>query len=357
MKLAEYQRPPVKVALMGLGRCMFSSHYPILKAHPALFDVVAACDTHKARRDIVAKDYPKCRMFRQYSDMLDESAIDLVIIATGSSCHVDHAMRSLKRGFWTLLETPMALTLEDASLLRGAAAKTRNRLLVCHRGLFDPDFLLAKAAMADPRLGEIYSISVRRDTFVRRDDWQTMRHLGGGAAYYAMPDLMMQALKLLPLQPIQMWGELKRIASVGDAEDFAHVRLRTRGQPTADVEYSGGWLGAEPRPSFTIRGTRGVFTVMPGEPCGTMRIIPPDFRFPRKRSSVRTQPLVSVREEFPVEAVEFRLPKGTPTGQSVFWKHVYDTVRVAAPFPVQLEDAIECVKLSQLMKKTSPYGL
>ena len=40
-----YLRPPVRVALMGLGRSMFTEHYPVFKAHPALFKVVAACET------------------------------------------------------------------------------------------------------------------------------------------------------------------------------------------------------------------------------------------------------------------------------------------------------------------------
>ena len=57
---ADYQRPPVRVALMGLGRSMFTEHYPVFKAHPGLFKVVAACDLIKERRDIIAKDFLDC---------------------------------------------------------------------------------------------------------------------------------------------------------------------------------------------------------------------------------------------------------------------------------------------------------
>ena len=100
----DYQRPPVRVALMGLGRAMFTEHYPVFKAHPSLFRVVAACDLIKERRDIVARDFPECRMFRQFADMLDERDIDIVDIATCTNMHVKHALMSLKRGCWTLLE-------------------------------------------------------------------------------------------------------------------------------------------------------------------------------------------------------------------------------------------------------------
>ncbi len=352
----EYQRPPVRVALIGLGRAMFSSHYPVFKAHPALFRIVAACDLVKERRDVVAKDFPDCRMFRRFADMLDEREIDLVDIATCSTDHVQHALMSLEKGFWTLLESPMALTIDDANMLRGAAAKAKNRLLVLQRGLFAPDFLLAKRMMGDPRLGDVHQIRVRREDYIRRDDWQTVKRLGGGAAYYEMTDLILQTLKLLPLPPIQMWSELKRIASLGDAEDYVHVNLRTRGQISADIEFNGGCLAETRSPSFEIRAERGTFSVAPGATEGVLTVIDPAFKFPRRRSSVRTPEIEDMHETFPVVKIPVRLPKGTMYGPSAFWKRVYDTVRTAAPFPLQLEDSIESVKFTHLMKKTSPFG-
>ena len=351
-----YLRPPVRVALMGLGRSMFTDHYPVFKAHPALFKVVAACDLLKERRDIIAKDFPDCRMFRRFTDMLDERDIDVVDIATCSVDHVKHALMSLERGFWTLLETPIALTVDDAQVLRGAAQKAKNRLLALQRGLFSPDFLLARKEMSDTRLGDIYEVRVRKEDFIRRDDWQAVKRLGGGAAYYAMTDLILQTLKLLPLPPIQMWSELRRVASLGDAEDCAHVNLKTRGIISADIEFNGGVLPEDRGPSFVIRGTRGTFKVQPGASEGTLTVIDPDFSFPRRRSSVRTPELVDMHENVPVKTFRVELEKGTLHGPSAFWKHLYDTVRTAAPFPLVLEDSLEAVKFAHLMKKTSPFG-
>ena len=352
----EYQRPPVRVAMMGLGRSMFADHYPVYKAHPALFKVACACDLIKERRDIIARDYPNCRMFRRFEDMLDERDIDLVDIATCTRDHVKHAIESLQHGFWTLLETPMALTLDEAQLLRGQAMKSKNRLLVLQRGLFAPDFQLAKMMMDDPRLGQIHQVRIRREDYVRRDDWQAVKRLGGGAAYYAMTDLIIQALELLPVPPIQMWSELKRIASLGDAEDYVHVCLKTRDQISADIEFNGGVVPGDRSPSFVVRGERGTFRVEPGATEGTLTVIDPAFKFPRRRSSVRTPALADLHEEFPVVSETVSLPRGTMHGPTAFWKHVYYTVRTAAPFPLHLEDSIEAVKFVQLMKKTSPFG-
>ena len=354
--MSEYQRPPVKVALMGLGRAMFDEHFPVFRDHPSLFEVVAACDLEKDRRDVVAASFPHCKMFRQFHDMLDERDIDIVDIATFSKDHVSHAIQSLQRGYWTLLETPIAFDPDMATQLRGASLKSKNRLLVLHRGLFSPDFLLARQMIASKRLGRVYEISIRREDFVRRDDWQAVKRLGGGAAYYAMPDLVLQALRLLPSQPVQMWSELKRIASLGDAEDYAHLILKTRDLVTADVKYNGGQIPGDRSQSFVIRGENGTFTVGAGAEKGVLRIVDPGFSFPRRRSSVRTPPLDDMHEEFPVVSETVSLDRGTLAGPSAFWRHVYNTVRVAAPFPITVEEALDAVKFTHLMKKTSPFG-
>ena len=356
MNTTDYHRPPIRVALMGLGRSMFKHHYPIFKAHPSLFKIVCACDLLKERRDLIAKDFPECRMFRRFDDMLDEQDIDLVDIATPTIDHLEHATKSLGRGFWTLIETPLALTTDDAQVIKGAALKARNRLIVMQRGLFDADFLLAKEMMSDPRLGPIYQLSIRKGDYIRRDDWQCVKRLGGGAAYYAMNDLVLQALKLLPTPPIQMWSELKRVASLGDAEDYAHVALKTREQISADVLFSGGAFPCDREPSFTIRGERGIFRVQPGLSVGELTMIDPDFKFPRRRSSVRTPEIVDLHEDFPLVTMNVELPRGTLSGPSAFWRHVYESVRTGAAFPYTVEDSIEAVKFSHLMKKTSPFG-
>jgi len=354
--MTDYQRPPVRVALIGLGRATFADHYPVYRDHPALFQVVAACDTIKERRDIVEKDFPRCKMFRHFTDILDERDIDLVDIATTSTSHVKLALGALKHGFWTLLESPLALTTEDAQILRGAAVKSRNRLIIMSRGLFAPDYLLAKMMRDDKRLGRLYEIIVRSEDYVRRDDWQAVKRLGGGAAYYAMPDLMQQTLSLLGTPPIQMWSELKRLASLGDAEDYAHVELKTRVGLSADVEYNGGAIPGVRDPSFVLRGDMGVFSVQPGAKQGLLRIIDPAFHFPRRRSSVRTPGMEDMHENVPVVESTVELPKGTMFGPSAFWKHVYDAVRTGTAFPVSLEDSLEALKFSCLMKKMSPFG-
>ena len=134
------------------------------------------------------------------------------------------------------------------------------------------------------------------------------------------------------------------------------ISLKTRDQISADVEFNGGVVPGDRSPSFVIRGERGTFKVEPGASEGKLIVVDPAFKFPRRRSSVRTPALVDLHEDFPVCTIPVELPRGIMHGPTAFWKHVYYTVRTAAPFPLQLEDSIEAVKFAHLMKKTSPFG-
>lgn len=355
METSHSERPTVKIGIVGLGRAAIFEHLPVLKRLGDLFTVAAICDLSKERRDIVEVDFPKVRTYRRLEDMLQDPEIDLVDIATCSPDHSAHAIASLKHNKWTLVESPMALSLDDAQVLRGVAVKARNKLLVHSRGAFAPDYALARQVMEDTRMGEIYDVRIRKQTFIRRDDWESVKRCGGGAAYYACPDLVMQGLAMLKAPATQLWSELKRVASLGDAEDFAHIILKSRGNVTVDIEYSGAEL--EPvEPAFSIRGERGVCNIASGATACNLHVIDPHQKLPRRRSSVRTPPLSDMREDVKVVDLPVELKDPSVTGVEAFWRAVYDTVRTAKPFPVELDAAIEAIRLVQIVKKASPFA-
>ena len=349
------QRPPVRIALVGLGRAALFDHLPALKTLPELYQVTAVCDLLRERRDIVEKDYPNIHTYRRLEDMLDDPDIDLVDITLPTVDHQAAALASLAHDKWTLVETPLATTHDQATVLKAASVKARGKLFAYTPGLFSPDFRLAQTVLDNPVLGEIFEVRVRHQDFSRRDDWQCVKRCGGGATWFAGPDAVLQAMSLLRTQPSQLWSELKRVASLGDAEDFARIILKTRGELTADIEINGGQL-APREPSFTVRGTRGTFTVDAGSPTGTFHVIDPAFKFGRRRSSVRTPELTDMHETFPVTDIPVSLPATAELGPGAFWKALYATIRTAAPFPIALDDVVEAIRYLQLVKKSSPFA-
>lgn len=356
MKESAFNRPPLKVALMGLGRAMLNVHFPVLSANPSLFNVVAACELIKSRRDIVAERFPDCKMFRMFDDMLDERDIDLVFIALPAADRLKYILKSLESGFWTLVESPLALTLDEAKILRGAAIKAKNRLAVVERSFFQPDYLLAEKMISDKRIGKVHKIAVRREEFVRRNDWQAVRRMGGGAVNCQMSDLITAALKLIHGQPVQLWSDVKRIVATGDVEDYVHLNIVSRSGITADIDYNGAMLPENRSPSYSIIGSSGVFSVMPGESSGLLTCIDPSYKLPKVRTSVRTPPVDEVQDVVPTVSERISLPSDTVSGLQAFWQSVYSVVRLAQPLPYTLDESIEAVKFMNLVYKSSQFG-
>ena len=174
------------------------------------------------------------------------------------------------------------------------------------------------------------------------------------AAWYEGPDAVQQAVALLGTPPAQLWSELKRIASLGDAEDTAHIAIKGRGEMTVYIDIAGGRLDL-PKPSFEVHGSRGVFSVMPGASVGTVRAIDPDYKFARRRSSVRTPPLADLHEDLPVREWQVTLPNAESAAVG-YWKALYESVRKALPFPVALDDAVETIRYLQVVKRSSPFA-
>jgi len=330
-------------------------HLGALRQLPTLFSIAAVCDLMKERRDIVERDFPKVRTYRRVEDMLDDPDIDVVDIALPTLDHAKTAIAALNRNLWTVVETPLALNHDTALKLKATSIKTRGKLLPYMPGLFTPDFRLAQMALDDPRLGTVFDIRVRRQDYIRRDDWQCVKRCGGGCAWYEGPDAIQQALALMRSLPGQLWSELKRVVSLGDAEDFLHVILKSRGEISADVEICGSHL-APIEPSIMLRGSLGSFFVNAGASEGTLRVVSPRFKFPRRRSSVRTPPLTDMHEDIPVEDIPLRLAENAVAGPTAYWRAVHATICTAAPFPVSLDDAVETIRYLQLAKHASPFA-
>ena len=347
-------KPPVQVGILGLGRSFLQNHMRALSEMRDYFRVVALCDVEKPRRDVAAETFSEAHLYRRINDMMDDTEMELLFISLPRAHPERVALAGLRHGLWTITETPMSFTYDGAAKMRAASAKARNRLSVCVPEMISPDFRLACLAAQDKRLGPIYEIRVRCQRWERRSDWQTLGRCGGGMSQREGLERVMQAVRLMKSTPTQLWGDLKRLASAGDAEDYMRLMLKAHGQVTADIEISGAHLGA-PEPSFTLRGEHGVFTVAPGASEGMLRFLDPAYKLPRRRSSVQTPPLATPVDETPMIEEKIALPAAVDSKRD-YWRAVFDWVRGTAPFPVTLDELTEATRYVQVAKQSSPFA-
>ena len=266
-------RPPVRVGIVGLGRAGLETHIPELLQYPELFKIIAVCDPMKERRDIALQQLPNCRTYRRHEDLMQDPDVELIDIATRSDDHAKHAIQALKTGKWVNIERPFCCDGDEAMVIRAAAIRSGNKLLIRQNYRFEDTFLLTKEIIASKVLGEVYDIQIRRGYYHRRDDWQTVKRCGGGIALAMGGAFLDQAMELLKSPPVKIYSDFKRVASVGDAEDYMRIILRNISTLTIDLEVSGGRIGRDPL--FKVSGTKGEFRIYPGETTAELKLLDP----------------------------------------------------------------------------------
>ncbi len=349
-------RPPVKIGIMGLGRAGLEMHCAELARYAGLFKIVAVCDTIKDRRDVVRETHPECRSYRRYEDLLDDPDVELVDIATRSDTHFQDAIMALKAGKWVNLERPICADHDAAAVLRAAAVKAGNRLLVRQNYRYEPAFVKVQEVIESGVVGDLHNITIRRGAFNRRDDWQAVKRCSGGVALAEGTAFLDQAMLLLRTPPVKIWADLKRVASVGDAEDYMHVLLSNQSGVTVDLKYSGGRIGDEPL--FRVAGNRGEFTLHEGAETGHLRYLDPKKTLQRRRASVRTPPLGSFGTPEELRWIEEEVPLKTKaeSGMDLIWLHVFGAIRENVSYPITLESAVEIMRILSLIKKESAFA-
>lgn len=344
----------IAVGVIGCGRSAVFSHIPALVKLGGCFRVAAVCDIEKPRRDLVESMCPGVRHYRRAEDMLDDADLELVYIATPSTEHDKIALEALRRRLWTVCETPVSLTHDGASILRGASVKAGKRLIAAATEMFSPEFRLASIARDRRRMGDVYDVRIHYGAYRRRDDWQSLKRCGGGALFYGAHGPLLQALSLLKTPPVQLWSELKKLVSVGDAEDYVRIMLKNSSGMTAEVEVNSASVPPM-EPAIVLRGTRGSFVAEKGCYEGVYRIVDSSVRFPRKRSGVATPPLECAEETIRVKEECLELPDRM-NEYECFWSEVYSAVRDGKTFPFDFETVVDATRYLNLARKNSPFA-
>jgi predicted dehydrogenase len=96
-----------------------------------------------------------------YRELLD--AVDAVVIAVPTELHHEIAMPFIARGIATLVEKPLARTLDEADALVAAAAQAGGPLAVGHTERYNPAVQAVLPLVTTPRFIEVHRLSAFPD--------------------------------------------------------------------------------------------------------------------------------------------------------------------------------------------------
>lgn len=242
----------VNTALIGYGYAGKTFHAPLITAAEGLKLTTVV----SSRPEDVLSDLPDVRVC-DFDAALNDSAIELVVVATPNDLHAPQALAALKAGKHVVIDKPFCLDLSEAAALI-TEAKAANRLLsVFHNRRWDSDFLTIKRLISEDKLGEISLYVSRFDRFrpFIRNRWREAPVKGAGLWYDLGPHLIDQALQLFG-KPDSLSVDLAQQRQGSEVDDYFHAIL-SYGQRRVILEAS--VMTPAPGPRFEIHGSKASF--------------------------------------------------------------------------------------------------
>jgi UDP-N-acetylglucosamine 3-dehydrogenase len=257
----------LRVAIIGAGRIAELGHLPGFAQAGA--HVVALCSQSSPNLKALADRFGVRHIGYDWRAMLDEGGFDAVSICTPPAFHAQIAVESLRRVYATLVEKPMAMTLDECDQIIEAARTSSRFLMVAHNQRFSPRHRLAKRLLDAGHLGKpqmAYAIFGHRGPEYWSPD-QKWYFDPEKAGFGAMGDLGSHKIDLLRWLLGQEVSAISALTATFQKasllDDTTVASLRFSGGTLANVQVS--WalpLGVED--GVTIYCERGVLRI-PGD--------------------------------------------------------------------------------------------
>jgi predicted dehydrogenase len=218
-----------------------------------LYGVVSGDEDKRGR---IAADL-KCRVFPSLGEALQDGAVQLVVVVTPSSTHIDLAIEAMNAGRHVVVEKVMCLNLAECDRMIEAAKKNKVMLTCFQNRRFDGDYLTVQKLLADGVLGDLRWLEVAWQGFGHWGSWRGQADMGGGKLYDLGAHLIDQVCMIIQSPVESVYCRTHHDFPETDTESEALLVITFRSGQTAVCDFSS--LAAIPKPRFYVRGTNGTF--------------------------------------------------------------------------------------------------
>lgn len=152
-------RETIRVGIIGAGWWAANTHVPALRAVDGV-EIVAACRRSPERLKEFAEKIGVPQTFTDHEEMLDNAALDAVIVCSPHSLHYAHVKAALERGLPVLTDKPLAIRTTEAEELVTLAAKKGVLLAVFFGHAYDARFRYMAEKLREGALGRLALLDI-----------------------------------------------------------------------------------------------------------------------------------------------------------------------------------------------------
>ena len=258
-------RPPIRIAVIGLGAIAQTAHLPVLAKMRGV-QIVALCDNDLGKARSLAQRFSVPDTFGDIDDLLEGEVLDAAVVATPNHLHEPHALSALRAGLHVLCERPFALTSRGVERILAAAKKADRKVFVANNHRFRSEVQTLRAFIQGGELGTLHSVRAGayrlHSTVV---PWRMRRAESGGGAFFelGLPLLDLAAWLANFPQPLRVSATMDRARGANAVEDALFVFAECADGFTVTLDVNWRYVGEGDRWWFEVLGTRGSARLSP----------------------------------------------------------------------------------------------
>ncbi|KRE41000.1 Gfo/Idh/MocA family protein [Knoellia sp. Soil729] len=161
-----------RVGLAGYASAGRGIHAPIIAE--AGLEIAAVATSNPERRAEVASDFPDALVVDDLDALLAVDGLDVVVLATPTGDHLEHALKVIEAGVACVVDKPLAVNADDCLTVVDAAERAGVPLTVFQNRRYDPAFTTLATVVADRLAGEVFRCEQRWERWrpVPKDRWR-----------------------------------------------------------------------------------------------------------------------------------------------------------------------------------------
>jgi scyllo-inositol 2-dehydrogenase (NADP+) len=334
---------PINVGLIGFGFSGRIFHAPFLKVNPR-FELRRISDrTGKGEASGV---YPNVLWATDWEEVINDTHIELVIIAMPNMVHYEIAAKALLAGKHVVVEKPFTVnSIEGEGLIR-LSEDVKKVLSVYHNRRWDGDFTTVQRVLQSGCLGEMVEYESHYDRYQPNPNpqaWRQSSPYASGTLYDLGSHLIDQAVVLFGL-PNTLNADLRTQRKGIKAIDYFDITLN---YDRMRATLKSSMLAKQPRPRFLVNGTSGSYVKFGMDPQEQALL---QGRSPSSPQWGEEEVSEWGRLHTSLHGLEFEGYIKTSSGNyGAYYSHLYDAIVNGVKPPVCPKEANETIKLIELV--------
>lgn len=249
-----------KIGIIGAGS--YGEQHAKALAELSTVKLVAASRTNASALNDFISIYGGTA-YTNYQDLLNDTSVDIVVIATPHHLHTNITIAAAKAGKHILLEKPIAPTREECNAIVQAVKTAQVKFMVGHVNHFVLAYQVAKQMLESGEMGEtVLGLATMQKYWMvdNRRNWHLDRNTGGGVWMTVGIHPLDRMTWLIDSPVTSVVAQLSRNFHEQGADDTGMVFLRYANGAVGTIVSTGYKIGA-PKHLTELTCTKGMLNV------------------------------------------------------------------------------------------------